>query len=53
MQEIEKHGLKLFGVLPQDDEVYRCDCNGEPSSKLPDSDGMKAALKTVLANIGL
>ena len=51
--EIEKHGLKLFGVLPQDDEVYRCDCNGEPSSKLPDSDGMKAALKTVLANIGL
>ena len=51
--EIEKHGLKLFGVLPQDDEVYRCDCNGEPSSKLPDSDGMKAALKQVLANIGL
>ena len=51
--EIEKHGLKLFGVLPQDDEVYRCDCNGEPSSKLPDSDGMKAALKTVLENIGL
>ena len=51
--EIEKHGLKLFGVLPQDDEVYRCDCNGEPSSKLPDSDGMKAALKQVLTNIGL
>ena len=51
--KIEKHGLKLFGVLPQDDEVYRCDCNGEPSSKLPDSDGMKAALKTVLASIGL
>ena len=51
--EIEKHGLTLFGVLPQDDEVYRCDCNGEPSSKLPDSDGMKSALKKVLANIGL
>ena len=52
-QEIEKHGLKLFGVLPQDDEVYRCDCNGEPSAKLPDSDGMKAALRRVLKDIGL
>ena len=51
--EIEKHGLTLFGVLPQDDEVYRCDCNGEPSAKLPDSDGMKSALKNVLASIGL
>ena len=52
-QEIEKHGLKLFGVLPQDDEVYRCDCNGEPSAKLPDSDGMKAALRRVLKDIRL
>ena len=33
--EIEKHGLTLFGVLPQDEAVYRCDCAGEPSSKLP------------------
>ena len=51
--EIEKHGLTLFGVLPQDDEVYRCDCNGEPSAKLPESDAMKAALKEILQRIGL
>ena len=51
--EIERHGLKLFGVLPQDDEVYRCDCNGEPSAKLPENDVMKTALKEVLKNIGL
>ena len=51
--EIEKHGLTLFGVLPQDDAVYRCDCNGEPSALLPDSDGMKIALKGILQNIGL
>ena len=51
--EIERHGLKLFGVLPQDDAVYRCDCNGEPSAKLPDSDVMKTALRDVLKNIGL
>ena len=36
-EEIEKHGLKLFGVLPQDEAVYRCDCEGSPSAKLPGS----------------
>ena len=51
--EIEKHGLKLFGVLPHDEAVYRCDCNGEPSSKLPDGDAMKVALKGIMQNIGL
>ena len=52
-EEIEKHGLKLFGVLPHDDAVYRCDCAGEPSSKLPDSDPMKIALKGIAQSIGL
>ena len=51
--EIEKHGLKLFGVLPQDEAVYRCDCDGKPSAKLPDSDPMKAALKGIMQDIGL
>jgi CO dehydrogenase maturation factor len=52
-EEIQKHGLTLFGVLPQDDAVYRCDCAGEPSAKLPDSDPMKTALKGIMGNIGL
>ena len=51
--EIEKHGLKLFGVLPQDDGVYRCDCAGEPSAKLPDSALMKTALRGIMQSIGL
>ncbi|MBQ9148543.1 MAG: AAA family ATPase [Oscillospiraceae bacterium] len=51
--EIDKHGLKLFGVLPQDEAVYRCDCAGEPSAKLPDSDHMKTALKGIMESIGL
>ena len=51
--EIEKHGLKLFGVLPHDEAVYDCDCNGDPSSKLPDTDPMKIALKSVMQSIGL
>ena len=51
--EIEKHGLSLFGVLPHDEAVYRCDCDGEPSAKLPDSDPMKLALKGIMQSIGL
>ena len=52
-EEIEKHGLKLLGVLPQDDAVYRCDCAGEPSAKLPDSNPVKVALKGIMQSIGL
>ena len=52
-EEVEKHGLQLLGVLPQDDAVYRCDCAGEPSAKLPDSNGVKTALKEILKSIGL
>ena len=51
--EIEKHGLTLFGVLPQDEAVYRCDCDGEPSSRLPENDPMKVALQNILQSIGL
>ena len=51
--EIEKHGLRLFGVLPHDEAVYRCDCDGNPSAKLPDSDPMKVALRGIMQSIGL
>jgi len=51
--EIEKHNLKLFGVLPHDEAVYDCDCNGDPSAKLPDNDPMKVALKGIMQSIGL
>ena len=52
-EEIEKHGLTLFGVLPQDDAVYRCDCQGDPSALLPDNDPMKLALRGILQQLGL
>ena len=51
--EIEKYGLELLGVLPQDEGVHRCDCDGEPSAKLPDSNPVKQALKGILQSIGL
>ena len=34
-EEIEAQGLTLWGVIPQDDMVYRYDCDGKPTSKLP------------------
>ena len=52
-EEIDKHGLKLFGVLPPDEAVYDCDCEGTPSAKLPDNDPMKVALKGIMESIGL
>ena len=51
--EIAKHGLDLIGVLPQDDAVYRCDCDGEPSSKLLENTPVKAALRDIMSTIGL
>ena len=51
--EIEKHGLELLGVLPQDEGVYRCDCDGEPSAKLPQNDPMKTALRDIMRSIGI
>ena len=51
--EIDKHGLTLLGVLPQDEGVYRCDCNGEPSAKLPDGNPVKQAVKKTMQSLGL
>ncbi|MBO5868185.1 MAG: AAA family ATPase [Oscillospiraceae bacterium] len=51
--EIEKHGLTLLGVLPQDEGVYRCDCDGEPSAKLPQNNPVKVALRSIMQSIGL
>ena len=52
-EEIEKQGLTLLGVLPQNDQIYRCDCEGSPSSKLPDTDPTKQALKKIATELGL
>jgi len=51
--EIDRHGLKLLGVLPQDEAVYRCDCAGEPSAKLPENNPVKIALRGIMQSIGL
>ena len=52
-EEIEKHNLHLIGVLPQDEGVYQCDCDGVPSAKLPESNPVKTALKGIMQELGL
>ena len=52
LEEIEKHGLNLLGVLPQDDGVYRCDCDGDPSAKLPQNNPVKVALSKIMQSLG-
>ena len=51
--EIEKHNLPLLGVLPQDEGVYQCDCDGEPSAKLPEDSPMKKALSQIASELGI
>ena len=50
--EIEKFGLDLVGVLPQDETVYRCDCEGKPSAKVPDTTPVKQALSKIMEKLG-
>ena len=52
-EEIAKHGLKLLGVLPQNEGVYRCDCDGQPSAKLPAENPVKTAVRTMMQSVGL
>ena len=52
-EEIEKQGLDLLGVVPQDEGVYRCDCEGKPSALLPEDAPAKAAVRELIKNLGL
>ncbi|MBQ8089018.1 MAG: AAA family ATPase [Clostridia bacterium] len=52
-EEIEKHGLKLLGVLPQDDNVYEADCEGLPSAKVSEDSPIKRSLKGVMQSLQL
>ena len=46
--EIEKQGLNLLGVIPQDAEVYDYDCDGRPTVELPESSPVRKALFEIL-----
>lgn len=48
MEEIEKQGLKLLGVVPHSAEVYEYDCDGKPTVQLPDDSPVKKALRDII-----
>ena len=52
-EEIKRYDLDLVGVLPQDELVYEYDCEGKPSSQVPDSAPVKQALEEIMRKLGL
>lgn len=53
MEEIEKQGLTLFGVVPQNQDVYEYDCDGKPTVELPEDSPVKKALHEIFDSIDL
>lgn len=52
-EEIEKQGLDLLGVVPQDELVYQYDCDGTPTVQLPADSPVRTALKEIVEKLGL
>lgn len=50
-EEIEKAGLTLYGVLPNDETVYEYDCEGKPSAKVPENTPVKQALNKIMKEL--
>ena len=52
-EEIKKQGLKLLGVIPQDEEVYRYDCDGRPTVELSSDSPVRQALDWIISQLEL
>jgi CO dehydrogenase maturation factor len=51
--EIEKYGLDLLGVLPNDEGVYEYDSNGKAIVDLPEDAPIKKALRNIIDKLNL
>lgn len=51
--EIEKQGLTLLGVVPQDETVYEFDCDGTPIVNLPEDSPVRKAIIEIIDNLEL
>ena len=52
-EEIKLQGLDLLGVVPQDETVYEYDCEGRPTSSLPENNPVKQALREIVSKLEL
>ncbi len=48
LEEIEKQGLTLLGVVPHSAQVYEYDCDGRPTVQLPNESPVKTALRSII-----
>lgn len=53
MEEVEKQGLTLLGVVPQDQDVYQYDCDGKSIIRLPKDSPVRSALHDIVQKLGL
>lgn len=53
MEEVEKQGLTLLGVVPQDQDVYQYDCDGKPIVRLPKDSPVRSALHDIVQKLEL
>ena len=52
-EEIEKQGLTLLGIVPQDETVYQYDCDGKPTVELPEDSPVKQAMREIIRKLDL
>ena len=53
LEEIQKQGLELMGVIPHNEAVYEYDCDGKPTVELPEDSPVRQALYGVMSKLGL
>ena len=51
LEEIEKQGLDLLGVVPQDANIFEFDSEGKPTSSLPADSPARAAFEPLLPGL--
>ena len=53
MEEVNKQGLELLGVVPADDTVYEYDCDGKATVNIPEDSPVRAAMMEIIKKLGL
>jgi CO dehydrogenase maturation factor len=51
MEEIQRQGLDLLGVVPQDELVYEYDCIGRPTVSLPENSAARTAFESFIGQL--
>ncbi len=51
MEEIQRQGLDLLGVVPQDNLVYEFDCDGKPTVSLPADSAARTAFESFIGQM--